>query len=45
MQNLHFLDVDISIYWVLLVPLVTKKLPNNLLARKFENEKWKLSRI
>ena len=43
MRNLRSLDVDISTYGVLLVPLVTEKLPNNLrllMSRKFKNDKW-----
>ena len=48
MRNLRSLDVDISTYGVLLVPLVTEKLPNYLrllMARKFKNDKWEIKEM
>ena len=48
MRNFRSFDVDISTYGVLLVPLVTEKLPNNLrllMARKFRNEKWDIKEM
>ena len=48
MRNLRSLDVNISIYGDLLVPLVTEKLRNNfrlLMVRKFRNEKWNIKEM
>ena len=48
MRNLRSLDVNISTYGDLLVPLVTEKLRNNLrllMVRKFRNGKWNIKEM